>query len=118
MPRGPQGLPKAVRIRSRLDFERLQETGRRASRGKILGLWMTSGQAPARLGITASRKVGGAVVRNRAKRWIREWFRKRKSALPKGLWLVVVLRAGAVEAGHAVLEQDLDLLAAAIARGR
>jgi ribonuclease P protein component len=51
------------------------------------------------------------------KRWIREWFRKTQTKLPPGLDLVVVVRRGAAEAGHAAVTRDLDLLARALARG-
>ena len=49
----------------------------------------------ARLGITASRKVGSAVVRNRVKRRIREWFRRAGQARLVGLDVVVIARASA-----------------------
>ena len=39
-----------------------------------------------RMGITVSRKVGGAVVRNRVKRWIRECFRRRADGVPRPGW--------------------------------
>lgn len=56
----------------------------------------TGGGAPApRLGITVSRRVGGAVVRNHLKRCVREWFRRARSELPPGLQLVVIARRGA-----------------------
>ena len=74
-----------------------------------------AGEKAPRLGITASRKVGNAVVRNTAKRWIREWFRKKKETLPKGLTLVVVVRRGAVEAGHAALDRDLSSVVRSLA---
>jgi ribonuclease P protein component len=45
-----------------------------------------------RLGLSVSRKVGSAVVRNRVKRLLREAFRTSASALPPGLDLVVVAR--------------------------
>ena len=45
-----------------------------------------------RLGITASRKVGNAVVRNRLKRRIRNWFRIRRHDFPRDLDLVVIVR--------------------------
>jgi ribonuclease P protein component len=48
------------------------------------------------LGITASRRVGGAVERNRVKRVIREWFRRHRAKLPANLDVVVIARAGAV----------------------
>lgn len=83
----------------------------------MIGLWITSGEAPARLGLTVSRKVGGAVVRNRVKRWIREWFRKTRSTLPTGLRLVLIVRTGAAEAGHAALERDLQSVGRALAGG-
>lgn len=83
----------------------------------MLALWTTAGDKAPRLGITASRKVGNAVWRNRAKRWIREWFRKTKELLPRGLTLVVVVRRGAVEAGHAALDRDLSAIARSLTVG-
>jgi ribonuclease P protein component len=89
----------------------MQAGARKTSRGSVLALWIAKGEKAPRLGITASRKVGNAVVRNTAKRWIREWFRKTQETLPKGLTLVVVVRRGAVEAGHAALDRDLASVA-------
>ena len=68
-------LPPSRRIRRRGDFQRVFDDGRRAH-----GRYLTIIAAPApgqdsRLGIVASKKLGGAVVRNRAKRLIRQMFR-------------------------------------------
>jgi len=68
-------LPPARRIRRRGEFQRVFDGGRR-----VHGRHLTIIAAPAtggesRLGIVASKKLGGAVVRNRAKRLIREMFR-------------------------------------------
>jgi ribonuclease P protein component len=48
-----------------------------------------------RLGITASRRVGNAVVRNQIKRRVREWFRRCGQSLLPGLDVVVIARASA-----------------------
>jgi ribonuclease P protein component len=53
--------------------------------------------ASPRLGITASRKVGNAVTRNRIKRGVREWFRHSRDELPDAVDVVVIARRGAAE---------------------
>ena len=52
------------------------------------------GEGP-RLGITVTRRVGKAVIRNRVKRQVRECFRRRRALLDDGLDVVVIARAGA-----------------------
>jgi ribonuclease P protein component len=77
----------------------VQERGRRLSGSSYLLLALPrrepSGSARARLGITVSKKVGKAVVRNQVKRWVRESYRRLSSLVPDGLDLVVVARPSA-----------------------
>jgi len=68
-----------------------------------------------RLGVSVSRRVGGAVVRNRWKRVLREVFRRGRSDLPPGLDLVVIARRGA-EPDFASLARALPHLARQLAR--
>jgi ribonuclease P protein component len=72
--------------------------------------------AMTRIGITVSSRVGNAVVRNRIKRWVREFVRHHKELLPAGD-LVIVAKPSAATCAHAVLDRDLDrLLARAVFR--
>lgn len=59
-----------------------------------------------RLGIIASRKVGGAVVRNRTRRRIREIFRKRQHEIRIGTWIVIILSGRAARATYSQLEDE------------
>ncbi len=63
-----------------------------------------------RLGITASRKVGNAVVRNRLKRAVREWYRGNRSKLAEGVDIVVIARPGAARLDSAGIAANLDEL--------
>ncbi len=71
----PQALPVTRRLRRRVEFQRVFDQGRRAHGRYLTIVAASSKAADSRLGIVASRKIGGAVVRNRAKRLIREAFR-------------------------------------------
>ncbi len=68
-----------------------------------------------RLGLSVSRRVGNAVVRNRWKRWIRESFRQQNHQLPSGLDLVVIPRQLA-HPQFAAVWRSLPKLAERIAR--
>lgn len=76
------------RIRRRAEFQQVYQRGVRIHGRYSTVFLMETGDRPARLGIAATRKLGGAVVRNRAKRLIREVFRRNKVAA--GLDVVVV----------------------------
>jgi ribonuclease P protein component len=72
-----------------------------------------------RLGITASRKVGNAVVRNRVKRSVREWFRRDRGRLGAGFDIVVIARRGARNlSGQEIRARLIDLIDLAIADER
>jgi ribonuclease P protein component len=101
-------LPRAARVRLRSDYLAIQNRGRRVGGANLL-VFALAGNG--RMGITVSRKVGGAVVRNRVKRWIRECFRRRRTDFPGQVDFVVVARPAAATAGHAGLCRELAALA-------
>ena len=63
-----------------------------------------------RVGITVTKKLGGAVVRNRAKRVIREGYRLSDLEKPVkcGFLIVIVARAAVVKASSADIKKDMD----------
>lgn len=70
-----------------------------------------------RFGLTVSRKVGNAVIRNRVKRWLREAVRRRRSAVGP-LDVVFVARSTAASAGYAELSAEVDEVLARLSRER
>ena len=91
------------RIRKRSEFRTIQDAGHRVVSPAFVFLLgrspaalqgAASGPSRQRLGITASRRVGNAAERNRAKRLLREAFRCVRSGLPGDLDLVVIVRHG------------------------
>jgi len=88
------GAPtSANRVRKRAEFLEIQGQGARVNGDCLVFIVKRRPEgAPLRLGITASRKIGGAVQRSRARRLIREAFRAVFSELPSALDIVVIVR--------------------------
>ena len=95
-PRHPDyRFPKSVRLRSTRDFDAVYQSEHFAADDVLVIRARRNGGDASRLGLSVSRKVGNAVVRNRWKRRIRESFRLSKSSLPPGIDIVVRPRKGA-----------------------
>lgn len=111
---------KRGRLSRSAEFDRVFRQGRSlANRVLVLYAFPRSEEGEPRLGVSVSRRVGGAVERNLVKRLLREAFEQEKSALPDGLDVVVVARPEA----RAVAERDglegiRTALAELIARAR
>lgn len=107
-----QRLPHAGRLRSARDFEVVRRRGRRVG-GALLTLSYArqpTTEALSRVGFSVSRRVGGAVERNRVKRWLRESTRRFYSALTPGWDIMFSGRAGAADAGYTAIDAEVRAL--------
>lgn len=99
-----QRLAPIERVRRRPDYLAAYEHGSRLS-GRLMTVFIReNGRPQARLGIAATRKFGGAVERNRAKRLVREVFRHNK--LHPGVDIVVIPRREMLVADYKTIEAD------------
>jgi ribonuclease P protein component len=102
-PRPRERLPAAQRLRRTADFEEARQRGRRIEAGAFTLNWYLRAEGPRRLGVVASRRTGPAVRRNRAKRVLRELFRRHPDALPPSCDVVVIVRASFFQHSFATL---------------
>jgi ribonuclease P protein component len=106
----PEGLPKQTRLAKRREFLRVYETGRKLFSRYTVLFFVPNDQPHSRVGITATKKLGKANVRNRLKRWTRETYRRQRGALQldrKPMDFVVNVKPNAAEASFREYSQDL-----------
>lgn len=113
----PEGFPAVLRLRKRRDFLRVQNGGQKHHTRHFLVFVAPSGAAvtgeePAvvRLGITVTRKVGTAVVRNRIKRLVREAFRRKRGQFKASCDLVWVAKQSAATVRYAEVMAEMDAM--------
>ena len=93
MPTPVGRFPPAQRIRKRAEYQEIQSRARRVTTAHfVFLLFARTDDAGARLGLVASRKIGHAPARNRAKRLIREAFRSTRELWPNDIDVVVIAR--------------------------
>ena len=101
------GLRRERRIKQARDFARLRLEGRRLASGCLIANWRPlPAEAPSRLGVITSGKLGNAVIRNRARRLLREAFRLHQFDLGQPIEIVLVARPSLVGKGFAEVEKD------------
>lgn len=102
-------LPRQNRLKEKLDFDHIFKTGRKISTPYFLLAYTPSGpELPTKIGIVASKKVGGAVQRNRAKRILRVACRAILEKYPKGLDISIVANTNTINSSSTELAQILS----------
>jgi ribonuclease P protein component len=105
-----------MRLLRPAEFARVYDTRQSASAGPLVLYAAVHRANPAgvRVGLSVSRRIGVAVVRNRWKRRLREAFRQVRATLPVGNDFVIVVRSGEPPAGAAGA-RDIETAIAALA---
>ena len=106
-------FPAEFRVKSRNDFQQVFGSGKVAADGTLVvhAVRSDDSEQTTRLGLSISKRVGSAPVRNRWKRLIREVFRHCRGDLPKGLLIVVRPKKGA-EPDFSEIKRSLPRLVA------
>ena len=108
LPDSSQSFPKSRRLLRRPDFQSAYSEGVKFP-GPYFLLFVRrrDDEGSCRVGLTASRKVGNAVVRNRAKRLLREAVRRNWEAMPRCCDCVLHVRGRIGEATYAQVEAEI-----------
>ena len=95
------------RLRTGAEFDTVFKRGARLDGRLFLLVAAPNGRTFDRLGLAVSRRVGGAVGRNRARRLLREGFRRVDRPPGPGFDLVVVARAPLANRGQAEVDREI-----------
>lgn len=100
-------FPKTSRLTRPSEFDRVRSAGI-SRRGQLLVLNVLSVEdsGSMRAGLVTSRRVGGAVVRNRVRRRLREIVRHYQHQVREGIWIVLIARPDAASASYRALEDE------------
>ena len=98
---------RGARIKQGRDFTRVRQAGERLVVGCLIANWQRlPAESASRLGVITGRKIGGAVVRSRARRLLRESYRIHQHDLAAPVDLVLVARQSIAGKGFAAVEKD------------
>lgn len=101
-------MQKRLRLRKREDFSRVFKHGKAAANHQFVLYYKPSAEAESfRIGVSASKKVGNAVVRNRIRRRVKEAVRHMEQKVSLRVDIVLIVRKPAIELGHEELKKSL-----------
>lgn len=101
-----EGFPRHYRIVRASEYRSIYEAGRKVHSQRFVLIGRENNLQHHRLGLTVSRKIGKAVLRNRFKRMFREVFRKSSAEIPYHLDLIVNAKRGCSDVSYRILREE------------
>ena len=111
-----RAFPKTKRLLRRADFKRVYDRRLSVSDSRLIVYAASNDRKENRVGLSVSRKFGGAVRRNRLRRLLREAYRLSRHRLPTGLDLIFIPRSATMPALADLLERLPALVSKLAAR--
>ena len=103
-----QNFPKLCRLRKSWEFQQVWKMGCKIHTPHFILLLAENSLLRSRLGLTVSRKVGNAVIRNRVKRSVREFFRIEQNKFTHYVDFSVVAKRGAADLSQVDIFAELQ----------
>ena len=101
------GFPRAARLVRRSEYDAVYRSGQRRASSQFIVFFRANGTPGNRFGMSVKKALGGAVVRNRIRRRIREILRRNGSEIPSGWDIVIHPRSSVARAKFAPLAAEL-----------
>ncbi len=103
-------MEKTSSMKYNRDFKRLYAKGKSICAGYLVMYYKKANINENILGITVTKKIGKAVIRNRVRRLIKESYRLKEDKIKAGYYIVIVARSKAVGASFDQISRDLSFL--------
>ena len=101
-------MNKRLRLRNRADFSRVYRHGKSFANHQFVVYWFRKREVEQfRVGISVSKKVGNAVVRNRIRRLVKEIVRHHDVELIEHIDLIFIVRKGALDMPYKDMEKSI-----------
>lgn len=101
-------MHRKLRLRNREDFSRIYRGGKSFANGQFVVYWSKQPTAdPFRLGVSASKKIGNAVVRNRMRRMIKEIVRHQANRIAPKTDFILIVRKPATKMKMKEMEKSV-----------
>jgi len=101
-------LRKSERITKKSEFQLIVKYGARYNTQNFIIVIYQNNRDIRRLGISVSKKIGGAVKRNRVKRLLREFFRLNKEQLPEASDILFIAKPGSTQLFYSTLAEEMS----------